>query len=34
VVGYPDRMRRRGAGTDAIDKQIAEIERRLTDEPE
>lgn len=32
VVGYPERMRRRRPGTDAIDKQIAEIERRLTDE--
>lgn len=34
VVGYPDRMRKRDRGTEKLDEQIAEIERRLTDDPE
>lgn len=32
VVGYPDRMRRRDKSADVIDQQIAEIERRLTED--
>ena len=31
VVGYPDRMRKRDRGTEKLDEQIAEIERRLAE---
>lgn len=31
VLGYPERMRRRGRGRDDLDQQIADLERRLSE---